>query len=197
VVDLDGAFAGHPVNLETIRTIVAAVSIPVEVGGGIRNGADLAQVFAAGARWAILGTAVLDDLDFVASAAREYPGRILVGLDARDGMVATRGWLETTALSAAEAGRKVKALGVTQVIYTDISRDGTLTGPNVAATRELAKSTGLSVIASGGVSGPNDILALLDAEADGVDGVVVGKAIYSGSLDLREAIALGHGEAVG
>ncbi|HKL27039.1 MAG TPA: 1-(5-phosphoribosyl)-5-[(5-phosphoribosylamino)methylideneamino]imidazole-4-carboxamide isomerase [Desulfuromonadales bacterium] len=190
LVDLDGAFAGVPKNRTAIQAIVEAVDIPTELGGGIRDLQTVAAYLDLGIDRVILGTVAKENPALVEEACRRFPGRIVVGIDARDGLVAVRGWAEMTEKKAVDLAREMEGLGVAALIYTDIARDGMLQGPNIEATRALAEAVSIPVIASGGVSSLEDIRRLLAVEAAGVAGVITGKAIYSGSLDLREAVAL-------
>ncbi|MGW8312275.1 MAG: 1-(5-phosphoribosyl)-5-[(5-phosphoribosylamino)methylideneamino]imidazole-4-carboxamide isomerase [Desulfuromonadales bacterium] len=190
LVDLDGAFAGVPKNREAIQAIVAAVDIPTELGGGIRDLETIEAYLELGVERVILGTVAKENPPLVAEACRRFTGRILVGIDARDGMVAVRGWAELTAKKAVDLAKEMEDLGVTAIIYTDIARDGMMQGPNLAATAALAKAISIPVIASGGVSSLDDIRNLLRIESAGIAGVITGKAIYNGSLNLREAVAL-------
>lgn len=187
LVDLDGAFQGCPQILDVLSA-VAAVGVPVEFGGGLRTLAQIEAALGAGARWVILGTVAVTEPALVAEACRRWPGRIMAALDAREGQVTVAGWGTDSGEAAVEVGKRVKALGVSEVIYTDIARDGTLAGPNVAATRELARETGLQVIASGGVASLADLRHLKEGEADGISGVIVGKALYEGTLCLADAL---------
>lgn len=194
LVDLDGAKAGHPVNLDAIRSIVEAVDVPVEVGGGLRDRDSVAALLATGVRWAILGTVAVEQPELVAQLCGEFPGQIIVGIDARNGKVATKGWLETSEVLATELAERMAQLGAAAIIYTDIHRDGTLQGPNLDALRELASVVAIPVIASGGVSSVTDLLSLLALEPQGVTGAIVGRAIYTGDVVLKEAIrAVGQG----
>jgi len=194
VVDLDGAKAGKPVNLEAIAAIVEAVSVPIQVGGGLRDRASVAQLLELGVQRVILGTVAVEQPQLVASLCQEFPGRIVVGIDARNGKVATRGWLETSEVSATDLAQQMQQLGAVAIIYTDIHRDGTLSGPNLDALRELATSLSISVIASGGVSSITDLLSLLALEPLGVTGAIVGRALYTGDISLKQAIqAVGQG----
>jgi phosphoribosylformimino-5-aminoimidazole carboxamide ribotide isomerase len=188
VVDLNGAFDGIPRNLEAIKAIRSAIKIPIEVGGGIRDLATIRSLVAIGIDRIILGTAAIENPAFVHDACREFPGRIIAGIDAKDGMVAIKGWAEVTAVKAVDLAKKMQDYGVISIIYTDIKRDGMLTGPNIEATKALADALHIPVIASGGVHTMKDIEDLLTVRHSGVSGVITGKAIYSGSLDLREAI---------
>ncbi|MGE5554323.1 MAG: 1-(5-phosphoribosyl)-5-[(5-phosphoribosylamino)methylideneamino]imidazole-4-carboxamide isomerase [Betaproteobacteria bacterium] len=187
LVDLDGAFRGCPQILDILAG-VAAVGVPVEFGGGLRTLAQIEAALEAGARWVTLGTVAVTSPTLVAEACANWPGRVMVALDARDGQVTIAGWGKDGGVAAAEVGRRVRDVGVTEVIYTDIQRDGTLAGPNVSATRALAKQTGLKVIASGGVGTIADVRHLKEAEPDGVCGVIVGKALYEGTIRLAAAL---------
>lgn len=194
VVDLDGAKAGKPVNTKSIEAIVQAVSVPVQVGGGLRDRAGVAQLLDIGVEQIILGTAAVEDHLLVKQLCEEFPGKIIVGIDARNGFVATRGWLETSEVKATDLAQQMNQLGVAAIIYTDIHRDGTLSGPNLEALRELAHSISIPVIASGGVSSITDLLSLLALEPLGVSGVIVGRALYTGDISLKEALqAVGPG----
>ncbi|MBE9015555.1 1-(5-phosphoribosyl)-5-[(5-phosphoribosylamino)methylideneamino]imidazole-4-carboxamide isomerase [Chroococcidiopsidales cyanobacterium LEGE 13417] len=194
VVDLDGAKAGKPVNLEAIAAIVEAVSVPIQVGGGLRDRASVAQLLELGVQRVILGTVAVEQPQLVASLCQEFPGRIVVGIDARNGKVATRGWLETSEVLAADLAQRMQQLGAAAIIYTDIHRDGTLAGPNLDALRELATSLSIPVIASGGVSSVTDLLSLLALEPLGVTGAIVGRALFTGDISLTQAIqAVGQG----
>ncbi|NDJ18475.1 1-(5-phosphoribosyl)-5-[(5-phosphoribosylamino)methylideneamino]imidazole-4-carboxamide isomerase [Myxacorys almedinensis] len=194
LVDLDGAKAGHPVNLAAIRAIVQAVNVPIEVGGGLRDRTSVASLLATGVRWAILGTVAVEQPDLVAQLCGEFPGRVIVGIDARNGKVATKGWLETSEVLATDLSDRMAKLGAAAIIYTDIHRDGTLQGPNLPALREIASVVNIPVIASGGVSSITDLLSLLALEPQGVTGAIVGRAIYTGDVSLKEAVrAVGQG----
>lgn len=194
LVDLDGAFAGTLRNIEAIDRIVRALRIPVQVGGGIRDAASAAGLLARGVERVILGTVAVTEPGLVADLCRRFPGRVLVGIDARDGRVAVRGWVEESETEAVALARRMTEAGVRELIYTDIGRDGTLAGPNLEAVRRLAESVPAKIIASGGVSRLEDIAAIL-ALAPPVSGVIVGQAIYTGRLDLAESIALAKGGA--
>jgi phosphoribosylformimino-5-aminoimidazole carboxamide ribotide isomerase len=194
VVDLDGAKDGQPVNLSAIEAIVNAVEMEVEVGGGLRTYTSVERLLNLGVKYAILGTIAVEQPDLVAKLCQDFPGQIIVGIDARDGKVATRGWLETSTVEAKDLAQKMAQLGAAAIIYTDIHRDGTLIGPNLDQLRDLANSLSIPVIASGGVSKLTDLLSLLALEPLGVNGAIVGKAIYTGDVDLKEAIlAVGQG----
>jgi phosphoribosylformimino-5-aminoimidazole carboxamide ribotide isomerase len=190
VVDLDGAFAGSPRNLESIKEILAAIKVPIEVGGGVRDMATISLLLELGVSRVVLGTAALEVPGLLMLACKKYPGRIVAGIDAKDGMVAVHGWSEVSRVTVYELADKMEDAGVRAIIYTDISRDGMLTGHNIEATRKLAKDVSVPIIASGGVKDVGDIKELMEIEGLGVEGVITGKAVYSGSLDLKEAIAL-------
>ncbi|MDJ0736541.1 MAG: 1-(5-phosphoribosyl)-5-[(5-phosphoribosylamino)methylideneamino]imidazole-4-carboxamide isomerase [Nostocaceae cyanobacterium] len=194
VVDLDGAKTGKIVNLGAIETIVQATSIPVEVGGGLRSHQSVEQLLNIGVQWAILGTVAVEQPQLVQELCQQFPGQIIVGIDARNGKVATRGWLETSEVVATNLAVQMQDLGAAAVIYTDIHRDGTLCGPNLEALRELAAGIDIPVIASGGVSSVTDLLSLLSLEPQGVTGAIVGRALYTGDISLVEALrAVGSG----
>ncbi len=190
VVDLDGAVAGAPVNADAIAALCAALPIPVQVGGGVRTVERAGAILAMGADRVIFGTAALEQPEVVADACRHFPGRVAVGIDARAGQVAVKGWVETSAVTAIELARRLAGSGVACLIYTDIERDGTQQGVNVTATRALAEAVDVPVIASGGVGSLADIEALLPCEPAGVTGVIVGRALYSGAVKLEEALRL-------
>ncbi|HEY9699893.1 MAG TPA: 1-(5-phosphoribosyl)-5-[(5-phosphoribosylamino)methylideneamino]imidazole-4-carboxamide isomerase [Trichocoleus sp.] len=194
LVDLDGAKAGHPVNQAAIEAIVRAVEIPVQVGGGLRDRQSAADLLALGVQRVILGTVAVEQPDLVAQLCQEFPDRIVVGIDARNGKVATRGWLETSEVEAVTLAQQMADRGAAAIIYTDIHRDGTLQGANLEALRELATAISVPVIASGGVSSVSDLMQLLRLEAIGVTGAIVGRALYTGAVSLKEAIrAVGQG----
>ena len=190
LVDLDGARAGRSENLTTVKEILAAVNIPVELGGGIRTMENIDEVLKLGVRRVILGSVAVRDPELVREACAKYGDRIVVGIDAKDGIVAVDGWGMSGDVDVITLAKKMKDAGVRTIIYTDISRDGTLSGVNVEATAKLARESGVDVVASGGVKDLADIRALLPYERDGIEGVIVGKSIYTGSLDLKKAIAL-------
>jgi phosphoribosylformimino-5-aminoimidazole carboxamide ribotide isomerase len=194
VVDLDGAKAGKVVNLRAIEAIAQAVSIPIEIGGGLRDRTSVEQVFNLGVQWAILGTIAVEQPQLVQELCQEFPQKIIIGIDARNGRVATRGWLETSEVLATQLAVTMQEFGAAAIIYTDIHRDGTLAGPNIEALRELADAINIPVIASGGVSSVTDLLTLLALEPQGVNGVIVGRALYTGDILLKEALqAIGPG----
>lgn len=190
IVDLDGAFAGKPANEGAIKAIVRSIAIPTQLGGGIRDIQTIEAYLALGISRVILGTAAQRNPELVREACRLFPGRIVVGIDAKNGMVAVQGWAEVTDVTAVDLARKFEGYGVAAVIYTDIARDGMMQGPNIEATRALAEAISIPVIASGGVSSLRDIEHLMAVEASGVTGVITGKALYTGAIRLAEAIAL-------
>ena len=186
LVDLDGAFAGTPVNRPAVAAILASVAIPCQLGGGIRDAATIDAWLAAGIARVILGTAALRDPALVRAACRRHPDRIAVGIDARGGKVAVEGWAETSEVAALDLAQRFADAGVAAVIFTDVDRDGLLAGANLAATVELARALPIPVIASGGVAALDELTAL---KAAGVAGAVVGRALYDGTIDLRDALA--------
>jgi phosphoribosylformimino-5-aminoimidazole carboxamide ribotide isomerase len=189
LVDLNGAFAGQPRNADVVEAILRAVDIPVQLGGGIRDMATIRRWLELGVARVILGTVAVTDPDLVVDACTRFPGRIVVGIDARDGMVATEGWAETSELAAPELAKRFETAGVAAIVYTDIARDGAMAGVNVAATAELARAVALPVIASGGVASVDDIRRLRAVEGDGVTGAILGRALYDGRIDPAEALA--------
>lgn len=190
VVDLDGAFEKKPKNLEAIRRIVEQIQIPIQLGGGIRSLDTVDMYLDLGVSRVILGSGAVADPSIVRNACERHPRRIVVGIDARDGMVATEGWTETTACNAVDLARSFEGYGLAGIVFTDIKRDGMQKGVNIEATRRLAEAVSIPIIASGGVSGLADIEQLLPLEDVGVSGVITGRALYAGTLDLREAIRL-------
>jgi phosphoribosylformimino-5-aminoimidazole carboxamide ribotide isomerase len=195
IVDLDGAFLGAASeNLKIVRQIVEQTALPVEVGGGVRSLSDIESLLCdIGARYAILGTLAVEQPDLVAQAVARFGDRIVIGIDARGSRVATRGWTETTEEDLLSLARRMTDMGVERLIYTDISRDGRLEGPNFEMTREVALSSRARVTASGGVSSLEDIKRLSELETDGVDSMIVGKALYEGRFTLKEAIKACYG----
>lgn len=191
VVDLDGAVAGKPVNLDIVKTIANSVDLPIQLGGGIRTLETIAEILTAGVTRVILGSIAVRQPELVKAACGTYGERIVVGIDARKGQVAVDGWGVSGNVSAGELAEKMAASGVARIVYTDISRDGTLTGVNKAETEALALRAGIPVIASGGVGGLSDIQALSGAK--GIEGVIVGKALYAGALTLPDAIKAARG----
>jgi phosphoribosylformimino-5-aminoimidazole carboxamide ribotide isomerase len=193
VVDLDGAFEKGPRNLEAVKSVVKKVQIPVQLGGGIRTLESISMYLDLGVSRVVVGTEAIRNPSLVEAACQRHPGRIVVGIDAREGKVAVEGWTETTERDAVEVAKGFDGRELAAIVFTDIHRDGMETGPNIDQTKRLAASVKTPVIASGGVSGINDIKALLPLEAVGVAGVITGKALYSGSLDLREALKVAKG----
>lgn len=188
LVDLDGAKAGHPVNDEVIGAIAAGVGVPVQVGGGLRTVGDVKRLLSLGVSRVIIGTAAIEDRAFTEEVLGTYGDKVAIGIDARNGYVATRGWLETSEVKAEELAKELAAKGAETFIFTDISRDGMMQGPNVDAIVSLAKSSGRTVIASGGVSVLDDLVRLNEYSREGVGGAIVGKALYTGSINLAEAV---------
>ncbi|OQA06672.1 MAG: 1-(5-phosphoribosyl)-5-((5-phosphoribosylamino)methylideneamino) imidazole-4-carboxamide isomerase [Firmicutes bacterium ADurb.Bin373] len=197
VVDLDGAFAGSLKNLDVIKEILSVLTIPVQVGGGIRNMRSVELLLELGAARVILGTSAILKPELVSEACSRYGAAILVGIDGRNGQVAIEGWGVTVEKGTIELAAEMKALGINRVVFTDIRRDGTLRGPNFEAIRELAIATGLKVVASGGVSTPDDLLTLKKLEPYGVDSVIMGKALYAGTVTISEALAIATSEMAG
>jgi phosphoribosylformimino-5-aminoimidazole carboxamide ribotide isomerase len=190
VVDLDGAFAGRPVNAEAVKHMLSGMTTKMQLGGGVRDMKTVSGWLAAGVTRVIIGTAAVKDPDLVREAARLFPGRIAVGLDARDGRVAVEGWARTSDISALDLGRRFEDAGVSAVIYTDIARDGALAGLNIAGTIALAEALSIPVIASGGLASIDDIKRLTEPDCARLGGAIAGRALYDGRLDPREALAL-------
>jgi len=190
IVDLDGAFAGEPKNRASIEAIVKAIAIPTQLGGGIRDIPTIEAYLSLGIGRVILGTAAQRNPELVEEACRLFPGRIVVGIDAKNGMVAVQGWAEVTGVTAVDLAKRFEGYGVAAIIYTDIARDGMMQGPNIEATRALAEAISIPVIASGGVSSLKDIENLMAIEASGIAGAITGKAVYTGAINLAEAVAL-------
>ncbi|MBS0125163.1 1-(5-phosphoribosyl)-5-[(5-phosphoribosylamino)methylideneamino]imidazole-4-carboxamide isomerase [Thetidibacter halocola] len=189
LVDLNGAFAGQPVNAAAVEAILARTKTPAQLGGGIRDMATIEMWLSKGLARVILGTVAVENPGLVREAAAAFPGQIAVGIDARDGRVATKGWAEVTDVDATELARSFEDAGVAAIIYTDINRDGAMQGPNVEATAALARAVTIPVIASGGVSSIADLIALRDCGA-ALNGAISGRALYDGAIDLREALAV-------
>ncbi|WP_136254178.1 1-(5-phosphoribosyl)-5-[(5-phosphoribosylamino)methylideneamino]imidazole-4-carboxamide isomerase [Onishia niordana] len=188
LVDLNGAFEGEPVNGEAVTAIARAYpNLPIQIGGGIRSAATIEHYLNAGVSHVIIGTKAVKEPDFVTEMCRAFPGSVIVGLDARDGYVATDGWAEVSTIKATDLAKRFADDGVSSIVYTDIARDGMMQGVNVEATAELARHGGLPVIASGGVTDLEDLRALAKVSGDGILGAITGRAIYEGSLDLAEA----------
>lgn len=192
VVDLDGSFAGHAVNADAVESIVRTFPGHVQLGGGIRNRASVERWFDLGVSRIVIGTAALKDPNFVKEVARDFPGGIVVAVDARDGFVATDGWAEKSDMEVLDLARRFEDAGVAALLFTDVGRDGMLKGCNVQATVDLARATDIPVIASGGVAGIGDIRMLAIHAVDGIEGVITGRALYDGRLDLATAIALAN-----
>ncbi|ALA19562.1 1-(5-phosphoribosyl)-5-[(5-phosphoribosylamino)methylideneamino] imidazole-4-carboxamide isomerase [Chelatococcus sp. CO-6] len=190
VVDLDGAFAGRPMNAAAVDAILARIALPVQLGGGIRDLRTVEGWLEKGVRRVIIGTAAVRDPDFVREAARRHPGGVAVGIDARDGRVAVEGWAQTSEMTAEDLGRRFEDAGVTAIIYTDIARDGILTGLNIEATLRLAEAVSIPVIASGGLASIEDVRRLLQPDCQKIAGAISGRALYDGRLDPAEAMAL-------
>ena len=197
IVDLDGAFAGAPVNVQAVTRILAAVTLKAQLGGGVRDMKTVIGWLDKGIERVIIGTAAVRDPDFVRSAARLCPGRIAVGVDARDGRVAVEGWARTSDISALELGRRFEDAGVSAIIYTDIARDGALAGLNIAGTVALADALTIPVVASGGLASIDDIKRLTEPDCAKLAGAIAGRALYDGRLDPREALALLRAGEVG
>ena len=188
LVDLDGAKRGEPVNDSAVRAITAALEIPVQLGGGVRSLDRAEDLLSCGLDRVILGTVAIEHPDLVSELAERHPGRIVVGIDAKDGKVATRGWIEQSDVLATDLARRLSDAGIAAIITTDIATDGTLAGPNLVALQEMAEASSVPVIASGGIGCMADLLTLLSLEARGVTGVIVGRALYDGRVDLAESI---------
>ncbi len=188
VIDLDGAFEKYPQNLDSIKSIVESIHVPVQLGGGIRNMDTIKSYIGIGIKRVIIGTEAINNPQLVKDACKEFPDQIVVGIDARNGFVAIEGWTQTTQIKAVDLARKFEDCGVTAINFTDIYRDGMQTGPNIVETRRLAEAVSIPVIASGGVSTIEDVKNLLPLEEAGVIGVITGRALYSGTLNLKEAI---------
>jgi phosphoribosylformimino-5-aminoimidazole carboxamide ribotide isomerase len=190
VVDLNGAVTGKPFHSSLIKEMIRSVSIPVEVGGGIRNIETIEDYLSSGVGWVILGTAALRNRVLLTEACQQFPGKVILGIDAKEGRVAIEGWKEEASIKAIDLVKEVEGVGLSAIIFTDIERDGMSTGLNRQMTRSLARSTSIPVIASGGVSRIEDIVKLMEMESDGIIGVITGRALYAGSLDLEEAIRI-------
>ena len=190
VIDLDGAFLGRPKNLNIIERIVREIPIPVEVGGGIRDMGSIRRYMEIGVQYVIIGTAAIDMPEMIKEACDIYPGRIILGIDAKDGQVAVEGWTKGSEATPLEIVQRFEKYSIASIIYTDIKRDGMKTGPNIKAVEELAKSIRIPVIASGGVGSIEDIKGILPLSKYGVEGIIVGRSLYDGDIDLKEALRL-------
>jgi len=193
LVDLDGAFSGHPQNLDVVKEIVSVLKIPVQLGGGIRDLETVDKILNLGVNRVILGTAAISQPKLVEEAVKRFGEHVLVGIDGKNGLVAIEGWENTVEKTVSELAREMREVGITRIVFTDTRRDGMMKGPNIESTQEMAVSSGLKIIASGGVSSIEDIQALKDLEGLGVEGVITGKALYTGALQLKEALALAEG----
>lgn len=196
IVDLDGARAGKPVNLKVVEEIARAFDVQIQLGGGIRTAANVGEVLAAGVQRVILGSVAVKSPELVRQVCADYGERIVIGIDARGGEVAVEGWEKSGLVQVEELALRMKEAGASRIIYTDISRDGMLTGVNVAATLQLADKSGLKIIASGGVRGMEDIQALQPLTEHGVEGVIIGKALYTGAISLKDALRVAQGGTV-
>jgi phosphoribosylformimino-5-aminoimidazole carboxamide ribotide isomerase len=194
LVDLDGAVSKEPRNRSVIAAILEAVDVPLQLGGGIRDLATIEMYFQLGVQRIVIGTEAIRNPDLLKAAGRQFPGRMVVGIDARNGLVAIEGWTETTTTTAIDLARRFEDCGLAAINFTDIHRDGMQTGPNIEATGQLAAAVSIPVVASGGVSTLDDIRNLLPLENAGVEGVITGKALYSGTLDLKAALALARSD---
>jgi len=195
VVDLDGAFEGQPRNMEAIKQIAARIKIPFQVGGGLRRKQDVEKVLEMGAARVIIGTRAVTSPTFVEELLVAFgPEKIVLGLDARDGLVAIEGWVEKSSLRVLDFAKTMQGLGLQTAIYTDVARDGLLQGPNLDSIREMAEQTGLHIIASGGVSTVDNIINLREMESSGVTGAIIGKALYDGKIELKDALAAAKGD---
>ncbi len=189
LVDLDGARTGQPVNDNAVKAITAALDIPVQLGGGVRSAERAEELLGCGLDRVILGTVAIEQPELVQRLASRYPGQVVVGIDAKDGLVATRGWIETSSVKATELAKSFEGSGVAAIISTDIATDGTLAGPNLNSLRAMAEASSIPVIASGGIGTLEHVLSLLSVAPLGVEGVIVGRALYDGTVDLAEAMA--------
>ncbi|MDI9467386.1 MAG: 1-(5-phosphoribosyl)-5-[(5-phosphoribosylamino)methylideneamino]imidazole-4-carboxamide isomerase [Bacillota bacterium] len=195
IVDLDGAFQGKPSNIKAIEAIADAVTIPFQVGGGLRSQSDVEKLLKAGASRVIIGTRAVEGPDFVKQLLDEFGNeKIVLGLDAKDGKVAVKGWVETVELTAVDLGKQMKELGIRTAVYTDVSRDGLLAGPNLEMTRQVAIETGLFIIASGGISSVEHIRSIKAMESHGVAGAIIGKALYEGKISVAQALEAANGK---
>lgn len=194
VVDLDGAVQGKPQNLKVIEKIVNTVNIPVQLGGGIRDIDTIDKCISIGIDRVIMGTSAVFNREIVKKAVSLYPDKVIVGIDAKDGRVAVKGWLEVSEQKSVDLIKEIEQLGINRIIYTDITKDGMMTGPNLSALEEILENTGMKVIASGGISSIGDLIALKKMEARGLEGAIIGKALYLRKIDLKAALEIMEGE---
>jgi phosphoribosylformimino-5-aminoimidazole carboxamide ribotide isomerase len=194
LVDLDGAFDGTPKNFKTIKEIVSSVGIPVELGGGIRSLPIIDDYLSVGIDRLVLGTAAFEDPVFLEEACRNFPGKIVLGMDARDGYIAVKGWTEVTAKRVKDIVKEFENMGIRAIIYTDIAKDGMMSGPNIRAIKDLARFTRIPIIASGGVSTLRNIEEIIGLKEETIEGIIIGKALYEGNIDFKEALAIVKGE---
>lgn len=190
MVDLDGALEGKPVNKQAVESVLKQTNIPVQLGGGIRSIQNISSWIELGVNRVILGTVALKNPDFVIEACREFPGRIVVGIDGRKGSVAVHGWSQTSDVTVTELARKFEGAGVSAIVYTDIGRDGTMTGPDLEGTRKLAESISIPVILSGGISNTEDIEKVKKIEKSGIQGIIIGRALYDNKIDIPRALEI-------
>ncbi len=194
VVDLDGAFSGKPINFDIIEKIVKSVPAEIEVGGGIRDIETIERYINIGVKYVILGTIAIESPDMLIEATQRYPKKIILGIDAKDGQVAVEGWVKGSKLTPTEIAKRFEGYDIASIIYTDIKRDGMKTGPNIEAAKKLASSVNIPIIASGGVATIEDIKKIIDLSSYGIEGVIIGRALYDGDIDLKEAIKIARKE---
>ena len=194
IVDLDGAFSGKPINFDIIEKIVKSVPAEIEVGGGIRNIETIKRYISIGVKYVILGTIAIESPDVLIEATQRYPKKIILGIDAKDGRVAVEGWIKGSELTPIEIAKRFENYDIASIIYTDIKRDGMKTGPNIESTKKLASSTNIPIIASGGVATIEDIKKIIDLSSYGIEGIIIGRALYDGDIDLKEAIKIARKE---
>ncbi len=194
VVDLDGAFSGKPINFDIIEKIVKSVPAEIEVGGGIRDIETIERYISIGVKYVILGTIAIESPDMLIEATQRYPKKIILGIDAKDGQVAVEGWVKGSKLTPTEIAKRFEGYDIASIIYTDIKRDGMKTGPNIEAAKKLASSVNIPIIASGGVATIEDIKKIIDLSSYGIEGVIIGRALYDGDIDLKEAIKIARKE---
>ena len=194
VVDLDGAFSGKPINFDIIEKIVKSVPAEIEVGGGIRDIETIERYISIGVKYVILGTIAIESPDMLIEATQRYPKKIILGIDAKDGQVAVEGWVKGSKLTPTEIAKRFEGYDIASIIYTDIKRDGMKTGPNIEAAKKLASSVNIPIIASGGVATIEDIKKIIDLSSYGIEGIIIGRALYDGDIDLKEAIKIARKE---